>query len=84
MRTPVLETERLLLRPFERADTRDVLECWGSDPDVAKYMFWTSQENIAETEEWISLELGQIDNDNWYRFAIVLKETHELAGTCLI
>ncbi len=84
MRTPVLETERLLLRPFERADTRDVFECWGSDPDVAKYMFWTSQENIAETEEWISFELGQIDNDNWYRFAIVLKETHELADTCLI
>lgn len=31
MQMPVLETDRLLLRPFEEADAKDVFECWESD-----------------------------------------------------
>lgn len=46
METPVLQTDRLLLRPFCKEDTKDVFECWESDPDVAKYMFWTSHNDI--------------------------------------
>ena len=55
-----------------------------SDPDVAKYMFWTSHNNIEKTKEWITFELGQIEKQDWYRFAIVLKDTNELIGTALI
>ncbi|SFN87512.1 ribosomal-protein-alanine N-acetyltransferase [Anaerocolumna aminovalerica] len=42
MKTPILETERLILRPFCLDDAKNVFDCWESDPDVAKYMFWTS------------------------------------------
>ncbi|MBQ7065890.1 MAG: GNAT family N-acetyltransferase [Lachnospiraceae bacterium] len=51
MNTPILETERLLLRPFEKEDAKDVFECWESDSDVAKYMFWTSHNDIEKTRE---------------------------------
>lgn len=61
-----------------------MFECWESDPDVAKYMFWTSHNDIEKTREWLSFEIGQIEKDDWYRFAIVIKETGELIGTCLI
>ena len=84
MNTPILETDRLLLRPFNKDDAQTVFECWESDPDVAKYMFWTSHNEIEKTKEWIAFELGQIEKDDWYRFAIVVKETNELAGTVLI
>ena len=84
MKTPTLETERLILRPFKQEDANDVLECWESDPDVAKYMFLTSHNDIEKTKEWIRFELGQIDKDEWYRFALVLKSTNELIGTALI
>ena len=84
MNTPVLETERLILRPFCREDAADVLCCWESDPDVAKYMFWTSHNDIEKTKEWIDFELGQIEKHDWYRFAIVLKGTNVLIGTALI
>lgn len=84
MRTPILETDRLLLRPFEKADTKDVFEGWESDADVAKYMFWSSHNDIEKTKEWISFEISQIAKDDWYRFAIILKETKELIGTGLI
>lgn len=84
METPILETERLLLRPFKETDVMDVFEGWERDPDVAKYMFWTSHNDIEKTKEWLNFEIGQIYKDDWYRFAIVLKETNELIGTGLL
>ena len=84
MNTPILETDRLILRPFQEEDAESVFECWECDPDVAKYMFWTSHNDIEKTKEWIAFELGQIEKEDWYRFAIVLKETNELIGTALI
>lgn len=81
METPILETERLIMRTFKMDDAREVFECWESDPAVAKYMFWTSHNNLEKTREWISFELGQIEKEDWYRFALVLKETNELIGT---
>ncbi len=84
MKTPTLETDRLLLRPFTYEDAEDVFTCWESDPDVAKYMFWTSHNDIEKTKEWLKFEIGQIEKDDWYRFALVLKETNELIGTGLI
>lgn len=84
MNTPILQTERLLLRPFQKEDAEEVFACWESDPEVARYMFWTSHNDIEKTKEWISFELGQIPKDDWYRFAIVLKDTNELIGTGLI
>lgn len=84
MKTPTLETERLILRTFTYDDARDVFECWESDPDVAKYMFWSSHNDIEKTKEWLKFEIGQIEKDEWYRFALVLKSTNELIGTALI
>ena len=84
MNTPTLETERLILRPFKAEDTPDVFHCWESDPDVVKYMFWTSHNDIEKTREWIEFELGQIEKPDWYRFAIVLKDTNILIGTALV
>lgn len=84
MKTPVLETERLRLRPFCNDDANSVFECWESDPDVAKYMFWTSHNDINKTKEWLKFEIGQIDKDDWYRFAIEIKSTGQLIGTGLI
>lgn len=84
MKTPILETDRLLLRPFREDEAADVFECWESDPDVAKYMFWTSHNDIEKTKEWIAFELGQIEKSDWYRFALVLKDTDILIGTALI
>ena len=84
MNTPSLETKRLILRPFKELDAMEVFECWESDPKVAKYMFWTSHNDLNKTKEWIQFELGQIPKNDLYRFALVLKDTGELIGTGLI
>lgn len=84
MNTPILETERLLLRPFSRTDAKNVFECWENDPDVAKYMFWRSHNDIEKTKEWIEFELAQISSDKWFRWAVTTKDSQELIGTGLI
>ena len=78
MKTPILETDRLILRPFCIEDAQEVFECWESDPEVAKYMFWTSHNDINKTINWIKKELSKIDSDDWYRWAILSKATGNL------
>lgn len=80
----ILETERLLLRPLCMEDAQEAFECWGSDPEVSKYMLWDAQKSVKETEEWIAFELEQLQNEEWYRFAIVQKESNALIGTGLL
>ena len=84
MKTPILVTKRLLLRPFCLDDAQEVFECWESDPNVSKYMFWTSHNEINKTIGWVQEEISKIEADDWYRWAIISKKTKELLGTGLI
>lgn len=84
MRTPILETERLILRPLCIEDSQEVFDGWECDPDVARYMFWTSHNDINKTKEWLNFELSKISSDDWYRWGFVIKESRELIGTGLI
>lgn len=84
MKTPILKTDRLILRPFRPEDAQAVFDGWESDPDVARYMFWTSHNDIKKTKEWITFEISQIGKPEWYRFALELKASGALIGTALI
>jgi len=84
MRTPVLNTNRLYLRPFTVEDAQDVFDCWESDPDVAKYMFWCSHNDIEQSKKWVRKEKNKIEDADWYRFALILRENDALIGTGLI
>lgn len=84
MNTPVLETQRLILRTFEEGDAVDVFEGWESDPDVARYMFWTSHNDIERTKQWIKKEMSKVSKDDWYRWALVSKDENRVIGTGLV
>ena len=78
--TRPLETERLLLRPFVLEDVPDVLRNWASDPLVQAGYF----EQVCETEDEVASLLkrymaGYI-HDDYYRWAVTLKETGEGLG----
>lgn len=84
MNTPVLCTERLLLRPFAAGDARAVFEGWEQDAEVAKYMFWQSHHDFSKTECWLREELQKITADDWYRWAVCDRASEELLGTGLL
>lgn len=79
MRTPVLETERLILRPLSVDDAETIYKNWTSDPDVAKFMRWERHKDVSETREWLSSEEACVESDGVYNWGFVLKETGELA-----
>lgn len=84
MKTPILETERLILRPVKEDDVTAIFDCWMQDEDVSRYMCWKASSDINEAKEFVSFELGNLENDEWNRFIIELKESGEVIGTCLI
>ena len=84
MRTPVMETERLLLREIQKEDVNDIFNCWMQNEDVSKYMWWKASDDIAEAEGFVQFELEQIDNAQWNRWIILIKNTNEVIGTCLV
>lgn len=84
MKTLILDTKRLILRPLCMDDAERVFSCWENDPDVAKYMFWVSHDDINKTKSWVEWEVSKIVSDDWYRWGFVEKETGLLIGTGLI
>ena len=83
-KTPRIETDRLLLRKIQETDVNDIFDCWMQDEDVSRYMCWKASGDIAETRNFVQFELEQIENEKWYRWIIVLKESGKIIGTCLV
>ena len=74
---PILETERLVLRPLTVDDAEAVFQ-WASDPRVAKFMSYPKHTDVSQTIEWLkSLET---DETEW-TWAFVLKEENKVIGS---
>ena len=69
----VIESERLIIRPIEIDDAKDVFE-WASDPVVNRYMPYPLHKDIHQAEEWIR-SLGDKNE-----FVFCLKDTGEVVG----
>lgn len=81
MITPVLESERIILRPLALDDAENIYERWTSDSEVAKFMIWDLHKSVGDTIEWIKIEVQNIDNEHHYVWGFILKETGELFGS---
>lgn len=80
VKTPILETKRLLLRPMTVNDAENAFTNWTGDPDVAKFMRWELHKNISETREWLASEEAFVES-NMINWGFVLKETEKLIGS---
>lgn len=78
MYTPILETERLILRPLTVDDANAVYE-WASDERVARYMIYPKHETIDTTLEWLKSIDHSLDTE--YEFGFEEKETGVLIGS---
>lgn len=83
-KTPILETERLILREIHQEDINDIFNCWMNDENVSRYMCWKASDDIGDAQEFVSFELGNLENNRWNRWIMVLKETNQIVGTCLL
>lgn len=74
---PILETERLILRPIT-LDDAEACFSWNSDERVAKYMSYPRCTDISQTIDWIKSTLTDEQEWNW---AFVLKVENKVIGT---
>ena len=83
--TAILETERLILRPFELSDTESVYRNLASDPDVVRFMCYEVCESLEAAhkhiEQWLEYFNKLTPGSSWCLFSIVLKSGGELIGT---
>lgn len=78
--TPILETDRLLLRPLEPSDTQSIFDHWLSDERVADNRVNAAHTNVGQTEERVKKIVSQYEDQEFCYWGIVLKETGELIG----
>lgn len=79
--TIVIETERLILRPFKKEDGANMFKNWANDDRVTKYLRWHSHKNINESYDICSIWEKESKNIDTYQWAIELKETNEVIGS---
>ncbi len=77
----VLETERLILRPFERLDA-EACFCWLSDPDVMNAVHQPVISVPEEAEQFVAARLPYYSRRHFYDWAIVRKDTGRAIGEC--
>ncbi len=75
-----LETERLILRPFDTNDAEDMFYGWANDAEVAKYVNWNPHKNVDETRALLSYWVSEYEKPERLNFAIVLKSENRLIG----
>ena len=79
----ILETPRLILRPFQDSDLEPFV-AYRSDPEVARYQGWDAPYSLDKAIEFIAeMKLAQpAIQDRWYQLAIELKQSGQLIGDC--
>ena len=75
---PILETERLILRPIRAEDYLDAFE-WCGDPVVNKYMLYSLYTKAEDVRKWI--ESIDHNNPDAYEYAFVEKESGKVIGS---
>lgn len=84
--TKKMETERLILRRFEKRDAEAMYRNWMSDDDVTEYMTWKTHKHVESSQEMIEKWLDSYDRDDFYYWAIVPKDGKDepIGVTCVV
>ena len=80
MKTPIIETERMILRPLTVADAPDIYERWTSDDRVSKYVRWCTHTSVNDTMEWLKVQEKDNLGDKMYQWGFELKDSGYLFG----
>lgn len=77
--TQTIETERLILRPFLHTDHDDMLTYWVSDPKIQSPYCEPIYTTKEEVRGLLDKYIGSYENLDYYRWAIIEKES----GICI-
>lgn len=75
-----LETDRLILRPFEIEDAEAMFYSWANDDEVTKYVTWNTHKSIEDSKFIVNMWIEEYEKPERLNFAITLKEDNSLIG----
>jgi len=78
---PILETERLILRPIAQEDAQDLLLIY-ADPETLQFSPVRTRETIEEVYTCIDKYKGRYQNGKPAPWVMVLKEENVVIGLC--
>ncbi|MCH5192880.1 MAG: GNAT family N-acetyltransferase [Oscillospiraceae bacterium] len=78
--TNIIETDRLILRPFRSSDAEYMFRNWASDREVTKFLTWNAHRSLSDSEAVINMWTAEYNDNSRYNWAIVLKELGEPIG----
>ena len=78
--TKRLETDRLVLRRFVMEDATDMYQNWASEPEVTRFLTWPAHKDVETSKNILQDWIKRYDNNDFYNWAIELKETNEVIG----
>ena len=78
---PRFESERLKFRAIKRGDLEDIFE-YSNNPQTSQYLLWSPHQNIFVTQEFIDIVLSKYKSGEYHDWAIVLKKSNKMIGTC--
>ena len=79
--TKILETDRLILRPFRAEDAQTMYDNWASDPEVTRFLSWPAYKGIEDARSILKIWLAEYQKPDFYQWAIVLKELDAPIGS---
>lgn len=79
--TNVIETDRLILRPFCEKDIEPAFRNWMHDKRVTEFLRWKPHESLLETDRIIHDWMSHYSDPAFYLWAIVLKSAGEPIGS---
>lgn len=79
--TKIIETERLILRPFQMEDAEVMFRNWASDPEVTRFLTWPTHRNIGDSKQIIQEWADKGEDPENYQWAMEWKESHEPIGS---
>lgn len=82
--TKVIETNRLILRPFTLEDVPAMYRNWASDSEVTKFLTWPTHPNTEITSKVVQSWISEYVKDDYYQWCIEWKATHEAIGSISI
>ena len=75
--TVTIETPRLILRRFTLADAEAMFRNWANDSEVTKYLTWPPHGKLEITQMVLIDWVKSYEKDDYYHWAIALKENGE-------
>lgn len=79
--TKILETERLILRPFRAEDAIDMYNNWAGNDHVTQFLTWQTHTSVEVSKRVISDWLTSADDLQNYQWCIEYKENHQAIGS---